>query len=213
MNIRKNILSVTAGLMVAAVSSSASAAVISFTTSVGTQPGNVGTITLTDINATTVRVLVDLLPGYGFLNTGGPHTPFAFNLANESGVTASFLSPVGGTFASGAFSLNLSGGDNTPYGTFGVAIDSSAGNGSGNGYFGDLSFDVMRAGGITVNSFVANADGYFFSADLSDNPQNGNTGAQGWKIPVTTQVPEPLTLALLGLGLVGMGAARRKRNS
>ena len=51
-----------------------------FSTSVGTQPSNVGTITLTQVTATTVDVLVDLLdtslplPRYGFVNTGGPQT-------------------------------------------------------------------------------------------------------------------------------------------
>ena len=66
-----------------------------FTTSQGVQPPDVGTVTLTQVNSTTVDVLVDLadttlpLPRYGFVNSGGPHTPFAFTLAGtESGVSA-----------------------------------------------------------------------------------------------------------------------------
>src|SRR3954454_11200470 len=53
-----------------------------FSTSEGTQPFNVGTITLSQINETTVDVLVDLsdttVPGpqYGFINTGGPNGRF-----------------------------------------------------------------------------------------------------------------------------------------
>ena len=59
----------------------------------------------------TVNVLVDLKDGYGFVNTGGPHTPFAFNLAgSESGVTAEFIQPSGGNYTFGIFSLNLGGG-------------------------------------------------------------------------------------------------------
>jgi hypothetical protein len=52
-----------------------------------------------------VDVLVDLadpflpLPRYGFVNTGGPHTPFAFTLAGiETGVGATFSQPAGGTY-------------------------------------------------------------------------------------------------------------------
>src|SRR4051794_28392732 len=83
-----------------------------FSTSEGVQPSNVGKITLTQVNTTTVDVFVDLLdtslplPRYGFLNTGGPHTPFAFTLSGtEAGVSASFLQPVGGSYTFGLFSL------------------------------------------------------------------------------------------------------------
>jgi len=82
--------------------------IYTFTTSTGVQPSNVGTITLTQVNSTTVDVLVDLIdttlpaPQYGFINTGGPHTPFAFTLAGtESGVSANFIQPVGGVYTFG----------------------------------------------------------------------------------------------------------------
>src|SRR6266550_5468084 len=86
--------------------------IYTFSISEGTQPSNVGIITLTQVNSTTVDVLVDLidttlpLPEYGFINSGGPHTPFAFTLAGtESGVTATFIQPLGGTYSFGIFSL------------------------------------------------------------------------------------------------------------
>ena len=76
--------------------------IYTFSVSEGVQPSNVGTITLTPVNSTTVDVLVDLidttlpLPEYGFVNSGGPHTPFAFTLAGtESGVTATFITAWG----------------------------------------------------------------------------------------------------------------------
>jgi hypothetical protein len=190
----------------------------SFITSVGTQPGNVGTITLTQNGANSVNVLVDLLSTtYGFLNTGGPHTPFAFNIAgSETGLSAVFTSPAGGSYASGMFSLNTAGGSNTPYGTYGVAIGNSAGNGSGNAYYGDLAFTLTRTGGLTTNDFVANTEGYYFSADLTNGQ---NTGAQAWSVRTTTGgggqgsvVPEPSTYVLLASGMVGMvGIARRRK--
>jgi hypothetical protein len=208
----RNLLRIGAALALTAAP--ALAQTYSFITSVGTQPANVGTITLTQ-NGAGVNVLVDLLAGYGFLNTGGPHTPFAFNLAgSEAGLSAVFTSPAGGTYASGTFSLNAAGGSNTPYGTYGVAIDNSANNGSGNAYYGDLAFTLTRTGGLTTNDFVANADGYYFSADLTDGQ---NTGAQAWGVRGGGGgqggiVPEPSTYMLLGTGLLGLvGVARRRK--
>ncbi|HTE16176.1 MAG TPA: hypothetical protein VK642_13960, partial [Burkholderiales bacterium] len=178
-----------ATLMLGFMATSAMAGPIyTFSVSAGTQPINVGVITLTQNGANSVNVGVDLLAGYGFINTGGPHTPFAFNLAGSSALSISFTTPLNGIYASGVFSLNTGGGDDTPYGTFGVAIDSSAGNGSGNGYFGDLLFTLTRAGGLDTNDFVRNSDndpivgGSYFAADLSNG---SNTGAQAWAIRTT----------------------------
>ena len=191
-----------------------SAHALSFTTSEGTQPSNVGTITLTQIDGNTVNVLVDLSdtttpnPRYGFINTGGPHTPFTFTLAgSEVGVTATFIQPSGGTFSFGVLSLNLDGGGNTPFGTYGVAIDSSANNGSSKAYYGDLEFNLTRASGLVMADFIANASGAYFAADLTDGQ---NTGAQAWKTPGTSVPDGGSTLALVGLAIAGLGLARRK---
>jgi hypothetical protein len=183
-----------------------------FDLSVGIQPANVGIITITQDDADTVIVGVDLLPGYGFINTGGPHTPFAFNLSGSGALSIDFTTPLNGIYATGVFSLNTAGGDNTPFGTYGVAIDSTAGNGSVNGYFGDLLFALTRAGGLDTTNFVANLDGYYFSADLSDGT---NTGAQAWatRLEPRPPLPEPATIGLLGIGLLAMVVAARRRGA
>ena len=180
-----------------------------FDVSEGVQPANVGKITLTQSGANSVIVGVDLLDGYGFLNTGGPHTPFAFNLTPSAGVLSisSFTTPLNGVYASGTFSLNTGGGENTPFGIFNVALDSSAGNGSGNAYFGDLLFTLSRTTGLTIADFVPNSDGYYFSADLTDG---SDTGAQAWK--EVSQVPIPAALPLFLTALAALGLiARRKQ--
>src|SRR5262245_36573501 len=118
-----------AGLTMAAAPAFAGP-IYTFTTSVGSQPSNVGTITLTQIDSTSVDVLVDLadtslpLPQYGFINSGGPHTPFAFTLAGtETGVSATFIQPPNGVYTFGLFSLSTADGGATPYGTFGISIN------------------------------------------------------------------------------------------
>jgi len=187
-----------------------------FNTSTGVQPNNVGIITITQVDATTVNILVDLLdtslplPRYGFMNTGGPHTPFVFSLAGtEVGVSISdFIQPNGGLYASGLFTLNLGGGAATPFGTYGVAIDDSAGNGSVNAYYGDLEFELSRVSGLSTDDFIIGpyASAYF-AADLTDG--GSNTGSQAWIVrtnacpvepctPTPQAVPEPGTLLLLG---------------
>jgi hypothetical protein len=200
--------------------------IYTFTTSQGVQPSNVGTVTLTQVNSATVDVLVDLadttlpLPEYGFVNTGGPHTPFAFNLAGtESGVTATFIQPAGGTYSFGMFSLSTSDGGATPFGTFGISIDSTAGNGTSNAYFGDLQFDVTRTSGLSTDDFVTNASLAYFAADLTNG---SDTGSQAWltrtictDCPPTPHdpqdVPEPTSLVMLGTALLGLGFFARRR--
>jgi hypothetical protein len=196
-----------------------------FDLSTGSNPSDVGTITLSQVSASTVHILVDLndttlpLPQYGFINTGGPHTPFAFTVAGaDTSLSISFVQPVNGTYPTGVFLLNTGGGTATPFGTFGVALDSTAGNGSVNAYYGDLEFDLTRASGLDTTDFISNGAAWF-TADLTNGLSQ--TGSQAWVLrtqpdcpdctPTPTSIPEPASAALVGLGLVAL-VSRKRRN-
>ena len=57
----------------------------------GLPAGTLGTVTVTDI-AGGVTIDVSLISGVNFVNTGGPHTPFTYNLDGSP-------TPTGFTFA------------------------------------------------------------------------------------------------------------------
>ncbi len=110
--------------------------------------GGVGTVRLVQDGTNAVDVFVDLNPAgaeasFGFINSGGPHTPFVFNLADMAGLSIDFSQPSGGKFVNSGnftFSLDTSGGAATPYGNFTGAIDiNPVQNGSSTAYFGDLA--------------------------------------------------------------------------
>jgi hypothetical protein len=202
-----------------------------------------GTVTATDksdANGIYVDVLVTLNNGALFINTGGPHTPFAYNLDKPTFATIVTPAPVPG--ASGnhpnpapvpGFIGAVGPQDATPFGTFsnGIAyviekplinpIVSDAPNGGGHGLGGPLEF---RLYGVTTADFVdnnPNGPGYFFAADLIACTGAGTrctTGSFAADDVITTTthqsaVPEPSTWAMMILGFAGVGfmAYRRSR--
>ena len=224
---RIGLVALVAGALVLSAARAMAGPIYVFSTSEGIQPSNFATITLTQVNSTTVNVLVDLSdtslpdPQYGLVNSGGPHTPFAFTLGGtESGLSATFLRPIGDTYAFGAFSLSTADGAATPFGTFGISINSTAENGSSKAYFGDLQFNVTRTSGLSTDDFIANAASMpgisaYFAGDFTNGNGSGfgDTGSQAWRTRTlpSTDIPEPSAIALLGITVIWLGLCARHR--
>jgi hypothetical protein len=192
--------------------------------------GPFGTVTLTTVDSDTVDVLVSLKPGIGFVDTGtaapGNHPDFAWtldsNIGSGTGAISIHYVQVGGDgwtlYNQRTSPITMSDG----FGAYQFALycngAEACGPGASHPNFGPLQFQLTRNGGLTVDSFIANAEGTFFAADIINGAPNGNTGlvrttAKDRDITVTA-VPEPATLTLVGLGVIGVTRRlRRKREA
>ena len=76
-----------------------------------------------------------------------------------------------------------------------------------NGTFANAYFSVV--GGLAMSNFDTN--GELFGSDLNYNSVRGGSNAVGSLVLNGNTIPEPTSLAIFGLGLLGLaGAARRK---
>jgi len=162
-------------------------------------------VTLTDSTPTDVFVNVALTGGATeFANTGGGHIGFGFNLAGAAITSANIvgLTPV----SPGWLPLNVGPfATNGPdYGSFGYYFNIDTSGTSGN--VTALQFTVHRGTGIVPLDFTANASGYRFVADILNAQGTGMSAIPG----TNTTVPEPISLSLVGGGLLALGLFRKR---
>jgi hypothetical protein len=176
-------------------------------------PTTMGTVTLNQLTANDVSILVQLAPSV-FVDTGNNtnQNAFAFNLsttqpANPFGITVN--SPANTVFSVNP-TLNTV---NNPYGSFQYSLLCNSGSGANScSQISTLGLTVHNNSGISLNDFIANTGGYFFSADIfyAGTGLTGTVAATGGG-GGSNNIPEPATLALLGLGLLGFAASRRRK--
>jgi hypothetical protein len=170
--------------------------------------GPYGTVEL-KLNGSTIGFTIDLADGFGFnLIDSGTHEAFSFN------------NVIGGALTLNGFSSNLysdygaNPGTNPPFSTFTNAVTSTCTNGSGCGV-NTLTFTVSRSGGFTdVNQLIGLSTGSgtaaYFAADIANS--HGVTGVVGATGIPSSPVPEPVSSALVGIGLISLSALRYRHN-